>query len=185
MVDKPGDKPENPAAAARPPATTPGAASGAASSAGSGTAAGGAAPETSTPAAPAPPPKEEKTQPFRLKELAGKLAQRRRRSTAAELTFKRGKSGAEVRVPLERTETVIGRDPVCDIVLAEKSASARHARIKRNGGGFFELEDLGSSNGVFVDGDRIEKMTLLDGDAFQIGDTRFSILIAPVVGEDG
>lgn len=134
---------------------------------------------------PEKPPPEEKTQPFRLKDLAPKLAQRRRRTTAAELTFKRGKNAAEVRVPLERSETVIGRDAVCDIVLSEKTASARHARIRRTTGGFYELEDLGSSNGVFVDGDRVEKMTLLDGDSFQIGDTKFSILIAPVVGEEG
>ncbi len=134
---------------------------------------------------PEKPPPEEKTQPFRLRELAPKLAQRRRRTTAAELTFKRGKNAAEVRVPLERSETVIGRDGVCDIVLSEKTASARHARIRRTTGGFYELEDLGSSNGVFVDGDRVEKMTLLDGDSFQIGDTKFSILIAPVVGEEG
>jgi pSer/pThr/pTyr-binding forkhead associated (FHA) protein len=140
--------------------------------------------EASTPAG-VTPPKEEKTQPFRLRDLAHKMAQRRRRTTAAELTFKRGKGAAEVRVPLERTETVIGRDPVCDIVLSEKAASARHARIRRGPGGFYELEDLGSSNGVFVDGERVEKMTLLDGDSFQIGDTRFSILVAPVVGEEG
>jgi pSer/pThr/pTyr-binding forkhead associated (FHA) protein len=146
----------------------------------------GEAPSTSEQPAPEPePPKEEKTQPLRLKDLAPKLAQKRRRTTAAELTFKRGKNAAEVRVPLERSETVIGRDPVCDIVLAEKSASARHARIRRTAGGFYEVEDLGSTNGVFVDGDRVEKMTLLDGDSFTIGDTKFSILIAPVVGEEG
>lgn len=138
--------------------------------------------ESSTPSATAPT--EEKTETFRLRELAVKMAQRRRRTTAAELTFKRGK-GAEVRVPLERTDTVIGRDPTCDIVLSEKAASARHARIRRGPGGFYEIEDLGSTNGVFVDGERIEKMTLLDGDTFQIGDTRFAILVAPIVGEDG
>ncbi|MDP2341350.1 MAG: FHA domain-containing protein [Deltaproteobacteria bacterium] len=160
MTDKPA---ESSGSAAKPMSTTPG--------------------ETSTPAATVVV-KEEKTQPFRLRELAAKMAQRRRRTTAAELTFKRGK-GSEVRVPLERTETVIGRDPVCDIVLSEKAASARHARIRRGPGGFYELEDLGSTNGVFVDGERVERMTLLDGDTFQIGDTRFAILVAPVVGEEG
>ncbi len=153
------DKPESTGSSATPMATTPG--------------------EEAAPA-----PAEEKTQPFRLRELAAKMAQRRRRSTAAELTFKRGK-GAEVRVPLERSETVIGRDPMCDIVLAERAASARHARIRRGPGGFFELEDLGSTNGVLVEGERVEKITLLDGDTFQIGDTRFAILVAPVVGEEG
>ena len=89
-----------------------------------------------------------------------------------------------MRIPLDRSETVIGRDPTCDIVLAEKSASARHARIRRNAGGFFEIEDLASRNGIAVDGERVEKMTLQDGDTFVVGETRFSILIAPVVGEE-
>ena len=86
---------------------------------------------------------------------------------------------------MDRSETVIGRDPTCDIVLGEKSVSGRHARIRRNAGGFFELEDLASTNGTSVEGERIEKMLLQDGDSFVVGDTRFSILIAPVVGEDG
>ncbi len=96
--------------------------------------------------------------------------------------FKRGRN--DVRIPLDRSETVIGRDPTCDIVLAEKSASARHARIKKGAGGFFELEDLSSTNGVFVDGERVERMTLQDGDTFTVGDTRFSIVVATVVGEE-
>lgn len=143
---------------------------------------------TTPPAAPTPAPAaeplppEERTQPFRLRELAPRLAQRRRRTTAAELMFKRGRT--DVRVPLDRSETVIGRDPTCDIVLAEKSASARHARIKKGAGGFFELEDLASTNGVFVDGERVERMTLQDGDTFTVGDTRFSIVVATVVGEE-
>lgn len=62
--------------------------------------------------------------------------------------------------------------------------SARHARIVRTAGGYFQLQDLGSTNGILVDGERVERMTLLDGDMFTIGDTRFSIVVAPVVGED-
>jgi|GEM_PF-1221590 len=138
-------------------------------------------PPTTAPSPAAPPP-EEQTQPFRLRELAARHAQRRRRSTAGELTFRRQKH--DVRVPLDRSETVIGRDTSCDIVLPEASASARHARIVRTAGGYFELQDLGSTNGIIVDGERVERMTLLDGDTFTIGDTRFSILVAPVVGEE-
>jgi pSer/pThr/pTyr-binding forkhead associated (FHA) protein len=136
---------------------------------------------TNAPPAPAPPP-EEQTQPFRLRELAARQAQRRRRTTAGELTFRRQRH--DVRVPLDRSETVIGRDSSCDIVLPEPAVSARHARIVRTSGGYFELQDLGSTNGIVVDGERVERMTLLDGDTFTIGDTRFSILVAPVVGED-
>ncbi len=134
-----------------------------------------------TPAAePAAP--EEKTQPYRLRDLAVRLAQKRRRTTAGELIFRRDRT--DVRVPLDRSETVIGRDASCDIVLSEPAASARHARIVRTAGGYFELQDLRSANGTIVEGERVETMTLLDGDTFTIGDTRFAIVVAPVVGEE-
>ncbi len=126
---------------------------------------------------------EDKTQPYKLKALADKAATRRRRTTAAELLVKRPKH-PEVRVPLDRTETVIGRDPRCDIVLAEDSASRRHARISRNAGGYFEIADLGSRNGVLVDDERVERMTLLDGDSFVIGETTFTIAVGPIVGTE-
>jgi pSer/pThr/pTyr-binding forkhead associated (FHA) protein len=125
---------------------------------------------------------EEKTQPYRLRDMAVRLAQKRRRTTAGELVFRRDRT--DVRVPLDRSETVIGRDATCDIVLNEPAASARHARIVRTAGGYFELQDLRSANGTVVDGERVETMTLLDGDTFTIGDTRFAIVVAPIVGEE-
>jgi hypothetical protein len=134
------------------------------------------------PAAEAPPP-EEKTQPYRLKPLVEKLAKTRRRTTAAELLVKRPRQ-AEVRVPLDRTETFIGRDPKCDIVLTDDSASRRHARIARNAGGYFEVVDLGSKNGILVEDERVDRMTLMDGDVFLIGETQFSIVVGPLLGAE-
>ena len=132
-------------------------------------------------AVPEGPPPEEKTQPYRLAVVAEKLATQRRRTTAAELVVKRARQ-QEVRVPLDKTETVIGRDPRCDIVLSEGTASRRHARVARNDAGFFEIVDLGSQNGVLVEDERVERMTLLDGDAFVIGETAFSIFVGEIVG---
>jgi hypothetical protein len=126
---------------------------------------------------------EERTAPVRLAAVWEKNAKKRRRSTAAELIVRRPKK-TEVRVPIERTETVIGRDEACDIVLPEEAASRRHATIARNEGGYFEITDLGSENGVLVDGERVERMTLLDGDAFQVGDTQFRIVVGPVLGSE-
>jgi hypothetical protein len=123
---------------------------------------------------------EEKTAPHRLKTLAEKQARQRRRTTAAELLVKRPRQ-PEVRVPLDRTETIIGRDPSCDIVLGEESASRRHARIGRDDGGYFEIVDLGSRNGIIVEDERVDRMTLLDGDAFTIGDTSFVIAVGPLL----
>lgn len=123
---------------------------------------------------------EEKTAPHRLKLQAEKLAKNRRRTTAAELIVKRPRQ-PDVRVPLDRSETVIGRDPRCDIVLTDESASRRHARIHRNAGGYFEIVDLGSQNGILVDDERVEQMTLLDGDTFVVGDTTFVIAVGPLL----
>jgi len=55
---------------------------------------------------------------------------------------------------LEKIETIIGRDRSADIRYDEKGLSRRHARILRDGGRFF-LEDAGSRNGTFVDGERV------------------------------
>lgn len=141
-------------------------------------------PATSGEGAVEAPPPEEKTQPYRLKPLVEKLAKQRRRGTAAELLVKRPRQ-PEVRVPLDRTETFIGRDPKCDIVLTDDSASRRHARIARNAGGYFELVDLGSKNGILVQDERVDRMTLMDGDVFLIGETQFSIVVGPLLGSEG
>jgi pSer/pThr/pTyr-binding forkhead associated (FHA) protein len=55
---------------------------------------------------------------------------------------------------IDRDLVVIGRNPDCDLVLAPKSVSRRHAQIAHDGQGWV-LTDLGSSNGTWVDGGRI------------------------------
>ncbi len=128
------------------------------------------------PAAPAAPP-EEKTAPHKLRDVAERIAKRRRRALAGSVTMKRAKQ-PPVDVPLDRTQTVIGRDPKCDIVLEDEGVSRRHARIARSEWGYFELVDLGSKNGILVDGEPVARMTLQDGDAFTVGDTKFTVAIA-------
>lgn len=49
---------------------------------------------------------------------------------------------------------VLGRDPSCDRVLKHPMVSWRHARITREGEGY-RVEDLGSTNGTFINGDRV------------------------------
>jgi len=49
---------------------------------------------------------------------------------------------------------LVGSDPSCDIVIAEPTVSARHCRLNRLSQGF-TVEDLGSTNGTFVDGQRL------------------------------
>jgi hypothetical protein len=57
----------------------------------------------------------------------------------------------------------IGRHPASDIVFAHQAVSGRHAAID-NGPGETMLEDLGSSNGTFVNGVRVERVRLADRD---------------------
>ena len=64
---------------------------------------------------------------------------------------------------------VIGRSATADVVLDEDGISRKHARFSPQPDGKVVLEDLGSTNGTFVNGVRIERHVLTDGDKIQIG----------------
>jgi pSer/pThr/pTyr-binding forkhead associated (FHA) protein len=64
-------------------------------------------------------------------------------------------------------ELTIGRTPGNDIVIDNVGVSRRHAVIRAQGGKAF-LEDLGSANGTFVRGQKIERYDLQDGDEIAI-----------------
>lgn len=57
-------------------------------------------------------------------------------------------------------ESTIGRHPDCEVQLHSNMVSRKHARVQRDGGGYV-IEDLGSGNGTFVNGQRIEERTPL------------------------
>ncbi len=70
---------------------------------------------------------------------------------------------------LETAEIYIGRDVQNDIVIAEAEVSRRHARLSRQGDAYV-LEDLGSTNGTFVNGKRlVAPYTLRPGDEIRVG----------------
>ena len=73
-------------------------------------------------------------------------------------------------VPLIRDEITIGRKEGNTIRLTERNVSRKHAKISRANGAV-AIEDLGSYNGVKVNGTRIlQKVTLSISDRVQIGD---------------
>ncbi|MBI5496681.1 MAG: FHA domain-containing protein [Deltaproteobacteria bacterium] len=81
---------------------------------------------------------------------------------------------------LTRARTIIGRDrDSCDVVLEDEGVSRQHASVSRESTGYFALHDLGSKNGIFVGGHRVDRRTLLHGDTFKIGDTTFTFQLIP------
>lgn len=76
---------------------------------------------------------------------------------------------------LEKDKTYIGRDPAkCQIVLNDSEVSSVHAVITKNNI-LVSLEDLNSSNGTILNGDRINKATLSHNDEFVIGGVTFTV----------
>jgi pSer/pThr/pTyr-binding forkhead associated (FHA) protein len=76
---------------------------------------------------------------------------------------------------LEGDDNVLGRRDASDLVLADPHVSLAHARIKRRQGAVL-LEDLGSTNGTFVNGERLSTARALrHGDEVSFGmiETRF------------
>lgn len=71
----------------------------------------------------------------------------------------------------------IGRADSADLAITDDpEVSREHAEIRRSGEGAFEVADLGSRNGVFVNGERISGATKLKaGDELRIGDTEFIV----------
>ena len=77
---------------------------------------------------------------------------------------------------------VIGRDEGCNLVLDDSKVSRRHAYLQELDGGV-EVGDLGSSNGTFVNGRRIERpVTLAPGDSLRIGTSSMRIEAAAGAG---
>ncbi len=81
------------------------------------------------------------------------------------------KSGAEagIRHLLTGALTTAGRHPRSDIFLDDITVSRRHVEVSRAPAGEYVLRDVGSLNGTYVNRQRIDEVTLMDGDEVQIG----------------
>ncbi len=77
-------------------------------------------------------------------------------------------AGTERRVVFD-TRAVVGRDPDCDVVLSSRSVSRKHAIVERRGEGWV-ARDLGSANGLFVEGRRVAELPLENGASLRFGD---------------
>lgn len=82
---------------------------------------------------------------------------------------------------LVKPEIVIGRDEGVELHIASPAVSRRHARLMREGEGYM-LEDLGSSNGTFVNGEKLSgRYPLKSGDRVRLGQAITLTYRAPVI----
>ncbi len=77
-------------------------------------------------------------------------------------------SGECLQIPVKRSPFVIGRLSDCDLTLADKRISRRHAQLRLEQGGF-AIEDLGSRHGTVVNGESVRHSRLAVGDRIGFG----------------
>ncbi len=70
---------------------------------------------------------------------------------------------------LERAETVLGRSQDATFQVEDDGISRKHAKILVNPTGGFQVVDLGSTNGTYLNGSRVDLASLNDGDKIQVG----------------
>jgi pSer/pThr/pTyr-binding forkhead associated (FHA) protein len=93
-------------------------------------------------------------------------------SGSALLVVRRGPNAGS-RFLLDTDSTTVGRHPDAGIFLDDVTVSRRHAEFVRHGTAF-EVRDLGSLNGTYFDGVRIDNALLHDGAEVQIGKFRLT-----------
>lgn len=81
----------------------------------------------------------------------------------------------------DKKELTIGRSETNDITLDGLQISSRHARLLRSGQDIV-VDDLGSTNGVFVNGSRISRQSILPSDKVQIGSFELRLDMAGNIG---
>jgi hypothetical protein len=105
-----------------------------------------------------PPPPTRSAKQFALRFISGKY------------------QGGEFPLPNNK-EIVVGRSSELDMVLVEDMVSRRHAKITVTGDQIF-IQDLGSTNGTFVNGEKIKRARLQEGDRILIGTSIIKLVAA-------
>lgn len=86
-----------------------------------------------------------------------------------QLTVRKGPIVGQV-FYLDTRSLIVGRDPMSDIIINDPEVSRQHARISQTEVGF-QIEDLGSTNGTFIEGQRLksEPVALQPGQSIGMG----------------
>jgi hypothetical protein len=79
---------------------------------------------------------------------------------------------------VDKKRVLIGRSRDCDIQLSDANVSRRHAELRQEGSSYW-IVDLDSTNGVEVNGQRLKRAKLEDGDRFVLGATELTFRREP------
>ncbi|MFJ5957869.1 FHA domain-containing protein [Paenarthrobacter sp. NPDC092416] len=115
--------------------------------------------------------------------VAPKLAPEERASVEAlppdsALLIAHSGPNAGARFLLDADTTTAGRHPDADIFLDDVTVSRKHVEFHRTRSGF-EIVDMGSLNGTYVNHDRVDSVQLKNGNEVQIGKFRLTYYLSP------
>jgi hypothetical protein len=79
-------------------------------------------------------------------------------------------------IEITREESLLGRDPSCEVMVADGSVSRKHARIEHRAGAWI-VTDQGSANGTFLDSQKIGEATVRHGQELRFGAVAFKVEI--------
>ena len=102
---------------------------------------------------------------------------------ALRLIVVKGKAAPD-EVELRSPVAIIGRQRSCDLVIPAATVSRLHCELALEGQ-WVRIRDLGSSNGTFVNGQRVKEARATTGDRLTIGPITFEIYIAGAPGRQG
>ncbi len=94
-------------------------------------------------------------------------------------------AGRTVELPEAGRPFILGRVQGCDLVLRDERASRQHAELRVEPGGGLRIVDLGSANGTFVDGRRVEEALLAGGEELVVGGVELAVLAQRPASEGG
>ena len=86
----------------------------------------------------------------------------------------KGPNGVEKAYPMRSITVTIGRSDQCDISVKDSSMSGKHAEISKINGEI-RVKDLGSANGIWLNGERVDDVELYDGDVLRCGQTSIRV----------
>jgi len=86
------------------------------------------------------------------------------------------KNSSQKAFPLSSGVTVIGRRHDCDLRIPLMSVSRRHCQLNRDEG-VLKIRDLGSHNGTYLNGKRIDEAVIQAGDYIEVGPLKFVLQI--------